>query len=547
MASLSEAEKIEDLQKRLAASEVAFEQEKALREEAEAALEQEKASREEAEAVLEQEKASRVLEKASRERLEETLARTSLFEPSKFTFLVEWLSVYVASNIPPIPDEDVYLSGYTKPPSSLNTSRNYIDSESSKSCVEVVGTIQMNLFRRKMTDRLASKMQVRWLNLSNNAIMALVCKHFHGGDTAQTIALVANLSTSLAKIRAALYFRRKEQDTSCSELDIVQPLVVLLMEHIMAQVDVLRSGHVTLGQGFPLRGTVLVESPPATPAASGAACATAAVAASACTPRTLSGQADLLLFNSYADSVADDNVDGSSLDNLKCVIELKSPFKKLSHGGAHASKDQLLAELEGCGQMMCQQGQMMCQQKHVFGLLSDLFVAGVAIRAPSKAVDGYPIFYQAPRVTDTTSVVLRLLFVLLELSADEFAELLRDCSEEVPVPVDDDAPGVSETGSTEGMGAGGAAGAAGAGAARAICEKRGAAPAARPAEEQGRGRGVSNKFSCPFYLAALRKERVQSAIEQDYKRRGLAYLSADELNRRNQAAVPLKRIVASLL
>jgi hypothetical protein len=50
-----------------------------------------------------------------------------------------------------------------------------------------------------------------------------------------------------------------------------------------------------------------------------------------------------------------------------------------------------------------------------------------------------------------------------------------------------------------------------------------------------------------LYLAAVRKEEVQIAIERDYARRGLAYLSEDELNKRNFAYGPVKRDISALL
>jgi len=55
----------------------------------------------------------------------------------------------------------------------------------------------------------------------------------------------------------------------------------------------------------------------------------------------------------------------------------------------------------------------------------------------------------------------------------------------------------------------------------------------------------SNKL----HLVAVRKEEVQMAIERDYARRGLAYLSEDELNKQNFAygPGPVKRVVSALL
>jgi len=422
--------------------------------------------------------------------------RRSLFTPANFSSIVEWVNVQCCSDIPAIKDVKQFLSSY-KTSSSRDTSISYEDDSSCSGSRWSDDKIPMNRFRRNMTNALtSSKMRVTNLHLDDKAIMCLVSKHVFANDEEATKCLVDELSVIVAKIRETLYFY-KQGGKNCPEVTLVQPLFVLFVEHIMTRV--LPRGRVDLGQLVSLQGDVLVPSTDALPAT-----------------KTLSGNADLLFFKS--------NDIEEPLDYLQCVCELKSPFKKLCHSGAHASKDQLLAELEGCGQMTG-------EAHHIMGLLSDFFVAGVVIRAPSTADCCYPIFYQAPRVTDTTSFVLRLLFVLLDLGAMDLDELLRDCKTEVAVPADD------ESGSAEGESA----------AAGQHLPPGTESAASSRQEVVTKGTKEPNAKCNKLYLAAVRKEEVQIAIERDYARRGLAYLSEDELNKRNLVYGPVKRDVSAML
>jgi hypothetical protein len=490
-----------DLTEMLAAAVAALAraEEKAAASEAARLSAEEKAAASEAARLSAEEKAA--ASEAARLSAEETLVveskRTRLFSPTKFSSIEDWLNVQCGSDIPAIEDVGQFLSSY-KNSSSLDTSISYEDDSSCSGSRWTDDKLPMNRFRRNMTNALtSSKMRVRILDLNDEAIMCLVSKRVFENDKEATESLVDELSVIVAKIRETLYFQ-DQRGQNCPEVTLVQPLFALFVEHIMTRV--LPQGRVGLGQLVSLKGAVLVPSPTAPPAT-----------------KTLSGNADLLFFKS--DDIGDDI--GKPLDNLQCVCELKSPFKKLSHGGAHASKDQLLAELEGCGQMTG-------GAHHIMGLLSDFFVAGVVIRAPSTADCDYPIFYQALRVTDTTSFVLRLLFVLLDLGAVDFEELLRNCKTEIAVPADD------ESGTAEG-------------------ESAAAGQHLPPGTESAASRRQEvvtkepNAKSNKLYLAAVHKEEVQIAIERDYARRGLAYLSEDELNKRNFAYGPVKRDVSALL
>lgn len=258
--------------------------------------------------------------------------RMSLFSPAMFTSIEEWVIVQCGSGIPAINEVGQFLSSYTNS-SSLYTSISYEDDSSCSGSRWTDDKIPMNRFRRSMTNSLtSSKMRVRSLDLNDEAIMCLVSKRVFENDKEATKRLVDELSVIVVKIRETLYFYFQDQrGRNCPDVTFGAELFVLFVEHIMTHV--LPQGRVGLGQIVPLKGTVLVPS-------------TIEHAPSA--TKTLSGNSDLLFFKS--DDIGDD-MWGKPLDNLQCVCELKSPFKKLSHGGAHASKDQLLAQLEGCGQM----------------------------------------------------------------------------------------------------------------------------------------------------------------------------------------------------
>ena len=125
--------------------------------------------------------------------------------------------------------------------------------------------------------------------------------------------------------------------------------------------------------------------------------------------------------------------------------------------------------------------------------------------------------------------------MLLDLSAVDFEEILLNCKTEIAVPCTDD-----EFGSAEGVGEG----VAGIDSAVNRCQEEVVTKQSKETKETKQTKAKSNKL----YLAAVLKEEVQMAIdERDYARRGLAYLSEDELNKRNFAYGPVKRDVSALL
>jgi hypothetical protein len=129
------------------------------------------------------------------------------------------------------------------------------------------------------------------------------------------------------------------------------------------------------------------------------------------------------------------------------------------------------------------------------------------------------------------------VFQYLDLGTEDFEELLRDCDCEVENVLSDD----DDSGSAEGESA----------AAGQLPRPPGTESAASCRQEVVTNRNKETKGpkakSNKLYLAAVHKEEVQVAIERNYARRGLAYLSEDELNKRNLAYGPVKRDISTLL
>jgi hypothetical protein len=112
--------------------------------------------------------------------------------------------------------------------------------------------------------------------------------------------------------------------------------------------------------------------------------------------------------------------------DILAVGELKKPFDKLN-GAAYAQKDQLLIQLEAIRQMT--KG----KKNLIKGFLTDLFVLNIAM-VSSEDKDKVPNVYFAPRVVDAESYFVRLLFLLCDLSREEFREVVGDASSTDPHP-----------------------------------------------------------------------------------------------------------------
>lgn len=171
----------------------------------------------------------------------------------------------------------------------------------------------------------------------------------------------------------------------------LQPYATLLLE---AFVGLFHSNAVVSpGQGVRLEGTLMVGEDIRT-----------------AVKKTVKGSTDLIV---YKDDASDD-IDAS---NAICIFELKTPKGKLYHRAAGAAKDQLLFEMEILGQMGCKPSMLM-------GGLTDLFAIAIAVR---KVVDGVCTFYVSRHATGLQEFI-KLLLLLLCRDQDSIWELLLNQS-----------------------------------------------------------------------------------------------------------------------
>ena len=477
--------------------------------------------------------------------------RTSLFTTAlKSSALVDdWLALFDTSNIPAIPDEESFLTQYMIS-RSMDTSFTFfiVPSSTKHSDADAHSTLPMELFDRAQLSDSGTNMPVYLLELDDAVVANLICeKGFGDNPTLMETALV-NLESILRKLREAVYFGVLEADIRCSELDVIQPMFMFLI--LRAMQYVLPKGEAEIGQNVALTAAVLVD-----------------VEGGSAVMKTLTGHADILCYSSATGELA---------ETLTAICEVKKSFSKLCKG-AKKAKEQLLAELEGGGQMVL-------EGRHIVGMLSDLFAICLIIRAPSSPErNNHPVYYQGRRETSTRSFVLRLLLALLNLSAADYDTLLKVSTTKLEVSTDDAAaaaPSIqASTGNVKGQGAPGGSrssfriaeqgkgqgtskenvaqdgnGATSAerceGSSLALENNRDQAAEQalqRQQQRQQHPTRLSRGVDCPEYRVALHKEAVQMAIERDYARRGLAYLSEDELERRNLDGGSGKRDIRSLL
>jgi len=495
--------------------------------------------------------------------------RTSLFTTAlKSSALVDdWLALFDTSNIPAIPDEESFLTKYmisrsmdtsftfSTVPSSTKHSHAEAPSSTKHSHAEAHSTLPMELFDRAQLSDPGTNMPVYLLELDDAVVASLIREKGFGDNPTLMETAVVNLESILRKLREAVYFGVFEADIKCSELDVIQPMFMFLI--LRAMQYVLPKGEAEIGQNVALTAAVLAD-----------------VEGGSAVMKTLTGHADILCYSSATGELA---------ETLTAICEVKKAFSKLCKG-AKKAKEQLLAELEGGGQMVL-------EGRHIVGMLSDLFAICLIIRAPSSPErNNHPVYYQGRRETSTRSFVLRLLLALLNLSAADYDALLKVSTTKLEVSTDDAAAASrtgeldtgsiqASTGNVKGQGAPG-----GSRSSFRIAEQgKGQGTSKENVAQDGNGATSAERFEglslalennrdqaaeqalqrqqqrqqhptrlsrgvdCPEYRVALHKEAVQMAIERDYARRGLAYLSEDELERRNLDGGSGKRDIRSLL
>ncbi len=112
--------------------------------------------------------------------------------------------------------------------------------------------------------------------------------------------------------------------------------------------------------------------------------------------------------NGFADLGIFPNGGTRSVTSLKVVGEMK---KDLRNPTAFQEKDQLLIEMTAIRQARP-------STLHIKGFLTDIFAMNIAV----QDIDGN--LFVAPRVCDSRSFWIRLLFLLCDLSVDEFDKIV---------------------------------------------------------------------------------------------------------------------------
>ena len=515
--NLTDADRLRYLEAALEAStldkeKTAKERDKAVKDLEKAEKEREKAEKEREKAEKEREKAVKDLAKAEKERekerdkagkdLAKAVARENLLSSFCFDSLSELLSLIVKCDLDSVPK--VYITNYMTVERDADTSLTFAnENKSSVTASESTQDIlRLNTMRRRMTYATSSKILVKELNLSG--LDNELCRALFKNEKAAFDEFVKTHSAILDKLRNALYYIGNLR--RIQEVDELQPYATLLLEEF---VRIFHSNAVVLpGQSVPLKGVLVVGED-----------------ADTAVTKTIRGFTDLI--------VHETNSDADDASKAICILELKTPKGKLYHSAASAAKDQLLFEMEILGQMGCKPSMVM-------GGLTDLFAIAVAVR---KVVDGVCIFYVSDRVTGLQEFIKRLLLllcrdqdsvweILLGQSTDEVSVEEEEEEEEEEVRQDDGGYGEGAHGYVDGDDTSG--GEPRKGKENVFSDTAGAVPGEHPTS-------LSFAKEAVVALSKLRvvdrleeyNEAVSRLLSWDNRRKGLATLTSDALNKMN--------------
>jgi hypothetical protein len=436
-------------------------------------------------AVVERDSAVKISEKAE--------AREKLFSSFNYTILSDLLSLIDTCKLDPVPEE--HLIDYMTIKRDPNTSFTFAnDTKSSVTASESsVDVLNLNTMRRRMTNATSSKLIVKELNL--NGLDDKLCLALFKNEKVAFDDFVETQGYILDKLRKALYYIGARKNIN--EVLELQPYATLLLE---AFVRVFHSNAVVSpGQGVRLEGMLMVGEDTHT-----------------AVKKTVKGSTDLIV---YKDDASDD-IDAS---NAICIFELKTPKGKLYHSAAGAAKDQLLFEMEILGQMGCKPSMVM-------GGLTDLFAIAIAVR---KVVDGVCTFYVSRRMTGLQEFI-KLLLLLLCRDQDSIWELLlnQSINDDIWFEKDENEVHQEEAGLLDREDA----------SSGDLCKDKENIPSGTTGAFSGEN-SMSLSFTKEAAIALNKfrdidrideyKEDVSWLLSWDNKRKGLATLTRDALNKMN--------------
>ena len=531
--------------------------------------EEERRGREEVEARLEQ--VETLLEQERRSR-EEDQARLSFRDGLNrgFESLEKLLELCDRGNYPSIPH--TYIDNYCGAKSDeANASTCYINaSESRVSDNQIsLNNLQISKVRTKMLQGTESKLNIRSWELDDQDVIKAILECAVFDSENEMNIFITDQIENLDKLRRAIYFLYESTGHCCDEVNEFQPLFILFLEPFAAlfknrrrQTDTDHESEtsscvvkVECAQRVLLKGKLFIGDD-----------------THASVDKIVRGHTDVIVFerkegqgdNDIVSHQSESEGNNSALDSelaeMVCHYEVKSPCGVLHHPKCFREKDQLLIESEIIGQMLTKENNSpSSSSKKVLGGLTDLFAIAIMVRVPASHcrhvleyangqkestggpsnsnsnIQG-PISFISHRIVHPRAFILRVMLLLGNYDDDQWIQLLSRSHTLLELnDYDEEEEEEKEFEKNESVGENPGPPPAPTDNANII----GPTSASTSASKfRGHGRSRGNDTSSFSFYSDNHEEKVEEStrrlLQWDCKRRGLAYLSKDELNRRNE-------------
>lgn len=254
---------------------------------------------------------------------------------------------------------------------------------SRKRAAKKTNKCDLSRFRRQLLENTADKIAVLEWNLSYEALGNEVKTQLFSNNSLEYATTVSTFTHFVDLLRRAVHCLKFEEETTLDEVLHVQPIVIVLLEFLLAK----------------LHSTDVRSIEAAQPTKLSTRFSAAKI--------TLSGHTDVLGCTRRIGAVK-----AVRARLIKFILELKRPFDSLYHGLAASAKDQLLAELETLARMCESDGG---GNGPLAGVLTDLFTSALVVRVPTE--EG-TMHYLARRTTSSHELVLQLLALFLDYNTD---------------------------------------------------------------------------------------------------------------------------------
>jgi len=312
----------------------------------------------------------------------------------------EILVLIASCQFPDVPQS--VLDNYVQQEGASNTSREYIDSSASHVTAHQQGatTLQISKIRLHMMQNTKSKVTLMELELDETELERLVSDSLFNSDDEAMNNFVTEQSATLQELRKAFYFRFNDSD-KFKEISEFQPIFIDFLKPILD--CFLAEGEALSAQKTKLVGTLFIGDENNEEA-----------------EKEVNGHTDVLVLR-RGESAAS----WTDSDSLKFHAELKSPFGTLYQRNANAAKDQVVIETEIIAKMLAAEGSGRCRR--VFGALTDLFAIAIVVReaqGDEGPMPNPPSTYISRRQVGPRPFLLRLLLLFCDLDDAVWSVLL---------------------------------------------------------------------------------------------------------------------------